>query len=411
MQKNYLQNFRTLDKEIFFKFMRNLGFATSAIYRLKHDYFVLIVKASDEEKWPAVVKSFDHYTPDGGQIMHPGWLGSEFRNFLGPSWFKEWPKATHFYLPDQELDIDRYMFTATCAPGKRIKGGELSGPLEALANRLRSIHREHGCMNLISETTIQVFLKSLGLDIHNLMDHELRTPLASISGYLSYVRELQDLQQNQEASHYLKIIEAETKIALEAVERLSISFGNSHINEPCLLIDLSSEIQSISEKAQVRTAEIVGENHSHMIGIHFKKFIDGKCEILAQEESLRWAIWEVLKNAMVFSRSGQIQLNLYMGDRMVVLDIEDDGPGVPSGSEELIFMQFYQDLRHAQIRRGKRGLGLGLFLARKIMEKQLGQLTYLRHKSRSIFRFIWPSVVPQLDHREDRSLFNPAKSQ
>lgn len=410
MVKNYLQNFKSLDKEIFSRFMRNLGFATSAIYQLKNDYFVLILNASDDDVWPAVMKSFEHYTSDSGQNMHPGWFGTESRIQVGSNWIREWPKGTHFYLPDQELNVEKFLFTTTSASGKRIKGGDLSGPLEALANRIRSIVSRHEAIRNFSESSVDVFMQAIGSDIRNTMDHELRTPLASISGYLSYVKDLQESNQGQEALRFLKIIEAETKIALEAVDRLSFSLGKTNADEPSKHLDLRQEIEEVIKMAKDRIPEIVGEDHSHLIHVNLRKFFDDKCEILAQQETLRWSIWEVLKNAIVFSKSGHIDLSLYVVDRMIVLDIEDDGLGVPSGSEDLIFMRFFQDMKNAQIRKGKRGVGLGLFLARKITEKNLGQLNYIRQKSKSVFRFIWPTIAQQIDYIEDSQSLKTRKS-
>ena len=75
---------------------------------------------------------------------------------------------------------------------------------------------------------------------------------------------------------------------------------------------------------------------------------------------------------------------------LLVIDVQDDGTGVSPGMEELIFLRFYQDLGTQHQRRGKRGLGLGLFLARHIVVRHMGQLTFIRQRGTSLFRFVWP---------------------
>lgn len=387
---NYLKEFKTLNQENFSKLMRHLGFASSAVYRLKDNYFVLVLKASDQEEWPAAIKSFNDYTSDNGQILHQGWFGADARAAVGLTWLKEWPKGTHFYLPDQELEVDRLMFTVSVPSGKRLKGSELSGPLEALAGRMRHIYRSLATANDIVSSGISAFNRSMGADIRTMMDHELRTPLASVAGYLNYIRDMDPREDPVQWRQYWDIIASETKVALEAVDRLSLAVGQIDDKEPAEIIDLMIEVSEIVEAAHQRAHEIVGEENSKQISIKFRKFVDGECFISAQPLAFRWAVWEVLKNAISFSKSGSVDISLYLVDQMVVLDIEDDGQGVIPGSEELIFMRFFQDMRTIQNRKGRRGLGLGLFLARRIALKHFGQLNYIRQKSSSLFRFVWP---------------------
>ena len=286
MLKNYLKNITSLEKDDFSKLMRHLGFATSAIYQLKNECFILILKARDEENWPAVVRSHEYYTAESRQIMHPGWLTTESRKQWGTPWLKEWPKGTYFYLPDQDLDTDKFMFTVSCASGKRVVSGEMSAPLEALANRLRSLVRSRTEREKTSESLLNFYLKSLGSDVHVAIDHELRNPLSSITGYLAYVRELLESQKNQESITYLKIIEAETKLALEALDRLSLTLGKSAFDEPVETVDLKKEIDDITQAATQRIVDLVGEGPAEMIRIRVHKFCDDTCEILAPQCSL-----------------------------------------------------------------------------------------------------------------------------
>jgi signal transduction histidine kinase len=84
---------------------------------------------------------------------------------------------------------------------------------------------------------------------------------------------------------------------------------------------------------------------------------------------------------------------VYVSNSRLVIDIADDGPGVAHGSEELVFLRFYQDPATSGMRRGKRGLGLGLFLARHLAERHMGQLTFVRQRGMSVFRFLWPMTT------------------
>jgi len=57
----------------------------------------------------------------------------------------------------------------------------------------------------------------------------------------------------------------------------------------------------------------------------------------------------------------------------------------------LIFLRFFQAPNAERYKRGYKGLGLGLFLARQIAEQHMGQLNFVRTNNNSgVFRFIWP---------------------
>ena len=82
------------------------------------------------------------------------------------------------------------------------------------------------------------------------------------------------------------------------------------------------------------------------------------------------------------------------------MDVEDDGDGVAVGAEELIFQRFFQGQgasdKVAGSKRLKRGLGVGLYLARCICEQHGGRLQFIRGAGRhGLFRFLFPMKAEQ----------------
>jgi K+-sensing histidine kinase KdpD len=105
-------------------------------------------------------------------------------------------------------------------------------------------------------------------------------------------------------------------------------------------------------------------------------------------------LWEVVHNAVIYSLNTQVQISLYASGQSIIVDIKDHGIGVPKGSEDLIFLQFYKGQSDLKVRRGHRGLGLGLFLARYITEQHGGQLILVKQGERgSLFRFLLPLMA------------------
>lgn len=95
---------------------------------------------------------------------------------------------------------------------------------------------------------------------------------------------------------------------------------------------------------------------------------DGPLEVQGIAKLLRRAVRNLLENARRYSE-GEITLTLAKQGKMVLIRVEDHGPGVPEAQRERIFEKFYR-LPGASERSG--GVGLGLSLVRSIAERHGG---------------------------------------
>jgi signal transduction histidine kinase len=78
----------------------------------------------------------------------------------------------------------------------------------------------------------------------------------------------------------------------------------------------------------------------------------------------------LLSNALKFTpKGGKIEVSLKAEQEFLILTVKDTGPGIPLDRQEQIFE------RYAQLRKNdRRGLGLGLYICRKIVEAHGGKL-------------------------------------
>jgi signal transduction histidine kinase len=374
-----------------------LGFASAVIYRLSGEALVKVIgtEGTGEADWPVAVNFTSNYTSAAAGSVPRGWVRAQDL----PINRKVLPKAVNVYFPEQDAIEPRLVFAVINAAGKRSRIGELSGPLEAIASRVRGWFVDQFSRQEMSETGIQEHIKTLGIDLTMLIDHELRTPLASVTGYTSLLKDTSRKDQPDLWEEYFLVLEQETGAALDAVEKLSLALHSGAKLDPdgdMVSFDAAEELKVLSLRVQEQATEIAGKDFGRRIRVNFQKATDLSCVIQGNENLFRWATWEVLKNAVHHARGGKVDVAVYTSDRMLVIDISDDGPGVSPGSEELIFLRFYQDPGSLRERHGKRGLGLGLFLARHIVERHLGQLTFIRGKNGSLFRFIWPFKVLEM---------------
>ncbi len=356
-----------MDSEAFAALMRHLGFAAAACYRANGTALVQVLGTDTVAAWPAAVSFRFDYTPSEDGWLPLGWASATRAGDSG----KLWPKGTILYFPEQELETERVVFAVINATGKRTRLGELHGVLEAVAGRVRGWWRDQADRIDLSETALKEHMATLGVDLQALVDHELRTPLSSVAGYAALLRMVDPNRQAEEWRTYWGIVEQEMTNVVAAIDKLSLALhqNQGHTGEAPRPFNAAAEVATLCGSAQERAAELVGGDAATRSDVRFHNPTDQGC---------------------IHSRSGRVDVQVYRSDRLLVIDIEDDGIGVSAGSEELIFLRFYQEPGTLHLRKGKRGLGLGLFLARQIVERHLGRLTLLRQRQGTLFRFVWP---------------------
>lgn len=86
-------------------------------------------------------------------------------------------------------------------------------------------------------------------------------------------------------------------------------------------------------------------------------------------ERTQEAVRQVVDNAIHSTRQGRIRISAVTGNNLAKIRIEDSGRGIPPEQREAIFEPFFQ------INPEERGMGLGLWIAKALMDLQDGNLT------------------------------------
>jgi PAS domain S-box-containing protein len=103
------------------------------------------------------------------------------------------------------------------------------------------------------------------------------------------------------------------------------------------------------------------------------------------------AVGVVVENALDYSNGEPIDIDLQESGEDLLIRVSDRGPGIPSAQRDLIFQLFTQV--DSSDTRGHEGLGVGLFLARRVMRLHGGELDYeTRPEGGSTFTFRFRSV-------------------
>ncbi len=98
-------------------------------------------------------------------------------------------------------------------------------------------------------------------------------------------------------------------------------------------------------------------------------------QILVDPEQIRRVLTNIIHNAVKFTPAGgQIRFSLEHGDQMVTIRIKDTGPGIPPQERTRIFERFYQVDSSRTGQSNGSGSGLGLSIAKHIVEAQGGKI-------------------------------------
>ncbi|CZR98050.1 MULTISPECIES: sensor histidine kinase [unclassified Clostridioides] len=203
-------------------------------------------------------------------------------------------------------------------------------------------------------------VKSLVTDI----SHQLKTPLASLKLYNTLLIE-EELDED-EAQEFLltnknSINKLENLInSLVNISRLEISMINIKKEDNDIKNTILNAIKSVVPKAKIKNITLnINEFDSRIIP-HDKKWT---------EES----IFNVLDNAVKYTQiNGEINISVEETVNYFKIIIEDNGSGIKKSEFNNIFKRFYRGISEEV--ESIEGSGVGLYLSRKILEEQGGNI-------------------------------------
>jgi signal transduction histidine kinase len=206
-------------------------------------------------------------------------------------------------------------------------------------------------------------LSQLKSDFISIASHELRTPLGLILGYATLLKEDAGAEASEHAEVVLNsalrmrgLIEAMTNMNLLQIDSAEIKMKRQDLQ---LVIKAACEEVSelIKTKGQSFTIQLSKEPNF----------------VQADGPKLTLALINLLNNAMRFTPAeGFIRVETSLHGKEVRIRVTDNGIGIPADQLESIFVEFYQVGSH--MTRRHEGLGLGLAIARAIVEAHGGRV-------------------------------------
>jgi signal transduction histidine kinase len=190
------------------------------------------------------------------------------------------------------------------------------------------------------------------------VSHDLRSPLTAQRAQLEVAMARRD-SGDVEALH--RDLLAHVAEMESLVDDLLFVVTEDERPRPRALVDLEDVV--LEEAVRVRR---LGDLAVDTTGV-------SAAPVLGDAAELRRLVRNLVENAVAHATAG-IELRSRVQGPTVVLDVVDDGSGVPVGEEDAIFERFHR----GDAARSRRGSGLGLSIARTVAERHGGTLVVVR---------------------------------
>ena len=218
-------------------------------------------------------------------------------------------------------------------------------------------------------------LKSALLDA---VTHDLRTPLTSIKASITTLLDEVRGRMNGEVNggsldaeakvEMMEVIDEESdrlnRFISSLIELARIEAGELHLRRRWSAID------EIISAALVRAEPITRQ---HRVELDIEKELPG---VRVDESAVSEVVYTLIDNAAKYSPKGSnIRITAQRaGDEQIQMTIEDEGQGIPPDLRERVFDKFFRATRDGDISKQPTGTGMGLAIAKGIVEAHEGRI-------------------------------------
>jgi PAS domain S-box-containing protein len=198
----------------------------------------------------------------------------------------------------------------------------------------------------------------------SVISHELKTPVALIKGYASTLRREDAHWDPAIVKDGLDVIEEEADRLTELIENL---LDATRLQAGVLSINLSDV--SLDALARRLADRFSTQSSQHTILVDFPADFP---VILADEDRISQVFTNLLSNAIKYSpQGGEIRISGQVRPEQVILCVSDQGPGIEPDDIPHVFDRFFRSVNAS---RTTKGAGLGLYLARAVVEAHGGRI-------------------------------------
>ncbi len=200
------------------------------------------------------------------------------------------------------------------------------------------------------------------------ISHELKTPIFNIQGFLHTLLDgaLEDPQVNRPyLERAAKNLDRLSTI-VEDLEAIS-KYETGELVLDMQAFDLRKLAEEVFEDLEFKAAR------KH-IRLEFKEGLGPSCRVRADRESIRQVLINLVSNSIKYGNpNGRTKIGYYDMDRQVLIEVADNGIGIPEDKLKHVFDRFYRVDESRSREQG--GSGLGLAIVKHIIEAHQQAIT------------------------------------
>lgn len=304
-------------------------------------------------------------------------INYRLQHYKADTIFASFPKA-----PNTQLQLAAFSSTTYLPKGQKLQIS-FSDPTililkrsltEIILSLLLSLSIIFCLLYLLRTINKQKKIDLIKNDLISNITHEFKTPITTISTAIEGIKNFNALDDKEKTNRYLEISGQQLKKLEIMVEKLleTASLDSNKLNLNKETIDIIPILKALIERHQMTSEKILN-------------FIPLQIEIICSVDAFHFenVVSNLIDNAIKYG-GDSISIEIKQTKNQMILAVKDNGIGIDKTQKEKIFDQFYR-IPQGNIHDVK-GFGIGLFYAKKIIEKHGGILELIPNSTETIFQ-------------------------
>lgn len=203
------------------------------------------------------------------------------------------------------------------------------------------------------------------------ISHQTKTPLSNILLYSQLLCEQTDNQEERHLAEQIVRQAEKLEFLIQALVKMSRLESNVLVLKPQrqliepLLLEVMEEILPKAEKKKIH--------------VKLQRNLSNNIKAVYDKKWTAEALGNILDNAVKYSPSeSTVEVTVETFEFYVCISVKDEGIGVSEEEKAQIFSRFYRSTEVQQ----EDGIGIGLYLAREILQKEKGYMKVLSKKGK-----------------------------